>query len=276
MDISAYIESGIVETFVLGQASVQEQQEIACLSKIYPELATYIKEVEADFGTFAQQYQQTPPPRLKADIMAAIAQVNQDEPVGFLNNAPTATPQPSEVAAPTKEVKVVRLNRSVYFAAAASAFIAVAMGVLLILQNNKTEALQNQTDAIALENAKIEGDLKNAQQTLAILTNPNNNVVQLKGTAKFPDATATVYWDNTTGQVHIHAPSLAVLPADKVYQLWILVDGVPVDMGVFSNPVALSTMKNTMVGQTFAITIEKAGGSISPTLEEMVVVGNVS
>ena len=68
------------------------------------------------------------------------------------------------------------------------------------------------------------------------------------------------------------------LPKGKQYQLWALVDGKPVDAGLLDMEVASTTfqkVKNVMQAQTFAITIENVGGSESPTLSTLHVLGNV-
>jgi anti-sigma-K factor RskA len=66
--------------------------------------------------------------------------------------------------------------------------------------------------------------------------------------------------------------------ADEQYQLWTIVDGSPVDMGVIDNNfqeklLAMKAVKGSPAA--FAITLEKAGGSPTPTLEEMYVMGEV-
>ena len=62
----------------------------------------------------------------------------------------------------------------------------------------------------------------------------------------------------------------------KQYQLWALVDGKPVDAGmVDANCTTVCKMKNIPKAQAFAITLEKAGGSPSPTMEAMYVFGKV-
>ncbi len=38
MNISAYIDSGILEEYALGIVSPQEKQEVECLTQVYPEL----------------------------------------------------------------------------------------------------------------------------------------------------------------------------------------------------------------------------------------------
>jgi anti-sigma-K factor RskA len=62
------------------------------------------------------------------------------------------------------------------------------------------------------------------------------------------------------------------------YQLWALVDGKPVDLGVFDSTdktIGLKDMKSIGNAQTFAVTLEPRGGSVSPTLEKLMVIGNI-
>jgi anti-sigma-K factor RskA len=60
------------------------------------------------------------------------------------------------------------------------------------------------------------------------------------------------------------------------YQLWAIVDGKPVSAGIYSedkdSQIVLSKIENP---QAFAITLEKQGGSIVPTMENMFVIGNI-
>jgi anti-sigma-K factor RskA len=67
------------------------------------------------------------------------------------------------------------------------------------------------------------------------------------------------------------------LAQENQYQLWAIIDGKPVDAGVFDGNLAgLVKMKEIPSGaKTFAVTIEPRGGNASPTLEKMQVVGNV-
>ena len=60
--------------------------------------------------------------------------------------------------------------------------------------------------------------------------------------------------------------------------MWTIVDGKPVDMGMidaeFSNRL-LPMKASSPNAVAFAITLEKEGGSPSPTMEEMYVMGKV-
>lgn len=64
------------------------------------------------------------------------------------------------------------------------------------------------------------------------------------------------------------------------YQLWALVNGKPVDLGVFDVKAdtthILLKMKEIGSAQAFAVTLEKRGGVASPTMDQMIVMGGVS
>ena len=70
---------------------------------------------------------------------------------------------------------------------------------------------------------------------------------------------------------------MRTLAQENQYQLWAIIDGKPVDAGVFDTSLAgLLKMKEIGNGAAaFAVTIEPRGGKASPTLETMQVVGNV-
>jgi anti-sigma-K factor RskA len=70
---------------------------------------------------------------------------------------------------------------------------------------------------------------------------------------------------------------MKALSLENQYQLWAIVDGKPIDAGVFdSNLSGLVKMKDITSGaSTFAVTIEPRGGSVSPSLHTMQVVGNI-
>ncbi|HEY4654886.1 MAG TPA: anti-sigma factor, partial [Cyclobacteriaceae bacterium] len=60
------------------------------------------------------------------------------------------------------------------------------------------------------------------------------------------------------------------------YQLWGIVDGKPVDAGVFdSDADGLIPMQRIRGASAFAVTIEPRGGNQQPTLSTLQVIGNV-
>ncbi len=135
-------------------------------------------------------------------------------------------------------------------------------------------------------------DLANAQQKISqqneaniamnrdidVMTDKNSKPVVLNGTPHAPEALAKIFWMKNTGEVYIDPSYLPSVPAGKQYQLWAIVDGKPVSGGMISTEKGtyhIQKMKSFGKADAFAITLEKAGGSPTPTMEEMVVISEI-
>ena len=62
---------------------------------------------------------------------------------------------------------------------------------------------------------------------------------------------------------------------EKQYQLWEIVNGKTVDAGMLDNCTGLCKLKNIPSAQAFAITLENKGGSPTPTMSALYVMGAV-
>ena len=87
-----------------------------------------------------------------------------------------------------------------------------------------------------------------------------------------------VYWNNITHQVFLDNCGLQNPGDGKVYQLWAMKDGKPIDAGTFDKTSFHSNLQNMKAidnAQAFAVTIENNGGSSVPTLSTMQVLGKI-
>ena len=76
--------------------------------------------------------------------------------------------------------------------------------------------------------------------------------------------------------IHTNLPSV---PEGMQYQLWAIIDGKPVDAGMISTEKGIyhiQKMKSFGRAEAFAITLEKAGGSPTPTMDQMYVIAKIS
>lgn len=281
MNTKEYIASGILESYVLGQCSEQEQQEVACLSKIYPEIKQELDALERAFEGYLRADAPPAPedlwesleqqlPNRVAPEASVLAPDNQTEPSIDLDEAVAPTP------------KVFQMNYLVTLAAAAS----LVFAFVALWQANKSRSAATQIEAQAIAIQQLEADLdavaQSAQQNLAVL-NAINQVgtqrIQLNGTPNnAPEKAALVYWNAAQQTVLVHKGSLPQNPENFQYQLWALVDGTPVDLGVFDaldNSEVLA-MKGIGKAQAFAITLETHGGNPTPNLEMLFAIGNTA
>jgi cell division protein FtsL len=137
--------------------------------------------------------------------------------------------------------------------------------------DQKVSGAQNKVDELNTKLASLDTyrRLKNDATMTA---------VKLASTKPGIEQQAEVFWNKHTGDLYIDFSALPQTAAGKQYQLWFIRDGKPIDAGVInlSDAAIIQKMKNCPGAQTFAITIEKEGGSPAPTLDQMVVAGNVT
>lgn len=94
-----------------------------------------------------------------------------------------------------------------------------------------------------------------------------------------PSAKMMVAWSAVKKKVMIDMAGmqLPVNDASHQYQLWALVNGKPVDLGVFdraeADTINMKLMKPVALAGAFAVTLEPRGGSVNPTMTEMVAIG---
>nr|WP_236676092.1 anti-sigma factor [Chryseolinea lacunae] len=193
-------------------------------------------------------------------------------------------------AAPKAEAKVVPLTptqpaASVWkFAAAASITLALISSYLAYDYWSKWKRTENNLAELIAQNQQVAQDYNRVNQRLdkleddlKITDDPSFKRVILNGTPNAPQAMASVYWKESSKEVYLSLQSLKQLSKENQYQLWAIIDGKPVDAGVFDGDFAgLLKMKDIGSGAAaFAVTVEPRGGKASPTLETMQVVGNV-
>ncbi len=278
MDIQAYISSGILESYILGTASSQEKQEVECMSHIYPEIKEELHAIELAMESFAFRSKEVVPVHVKTDLLAAI------------DNLPQEKEEQDKTTSSPKEAKIVALESEIQGAGswkwlAAAAVIGFIITASLLYSGNQQQnqyVAQLETAAEEkqqLENtlASIRAEMETTQEQIAFLSNENTAKIILKGTEAHPETQSTVYWNPNTQKGMMSIQNLPAPPSEQDYQLWAIVDGSPVDMGVVTINTEINTLQaipDVRGAQAFAITLEKKGGSPTPNLEQLYVIGN--
>ena len=80
MNTKEYIESGILETYVIGSASEQEEQELLRYKEQYPEIKNALQDLELDMEHIAEHMAITPPPHLWTKISDEINELTIAQP----------------------------------------------------------------------------------------------------------------------------------------------------------------------------------------------------
>lgn len=245
MNIKEYIESGIIESYVMGLASGPERAEFERLCAEHPELVAARRKFEEKLESYAAENAVPPPPEVKVKVFKAI--INME-------NSTSS-----------------RSSGLLKFLAAASIVLLVAMAYLYFQTRQENRDLSGANDRLRDKVTETDSLLKRIAGEQKAISDSNTLVVNMVGTRSAPKSSANVYWDSTSSKVYLIVRNMPQLPSDQQYQLWALIDGKPADLGVFdaNDQKVILQMKNTRKAQAFAITIEKKGGSSSPTLEKM-------
>lgn len=265
MNVTEYIESGILESYVVGAVSEQERREVQCLSSIYPEIQQELDQLALSLENYALLHSVEPPADLKSRIMAELTFEQSTEPI--------IRPMPVDF---TKDRPTFK----------ASWIVAASVGLLMfVLSFFLLARLRSNQDSLAkLQNAnsslqKEVNQLKDQQQLLALLRQPGSRTVALHGNEKAPNGDMLVFWNPKTREVAVEVHSLPALQPDQQYQLWSLVGGKPVDAGVFDATTANQQIQKLRRqidrADAFAVTVEKRGGSPTPTLTTLLAMANV-
>jgi anti-sigma-K factor RskA len=272
--IEAYISSGVIESFVLGQLNESETKELLQYAEEHEEVRKAIDEAEETLFALGQEGSIAPPAPSKNALFADLGLEMGSEKVDSEEKL-----RPEEIKNETKSFSIYP-----YLSAAASivAVIGIALSVYFYNQWQETESrlsniiAQNQT--MAQQYNVVKNQMEQYAENVEVLRQPGIETVPMNGLDIAPEAQAFVHWNKKTNEVFLNAKKMPANELDSQYQLWAIVDGTPVDMGVFDvagDMTSLLKMKTTGKASAFAVTLEPRGGSENPTMEKMYVIGQI-
>lgn len=261
MDVQEYIASGILELYVAGILSDKENLEIANYAKEYPEIQKEIEAIEASILELSKKAS----PGLNYSFSSIMGRIN-------------------------REVNVITLNERrspvmMYVGWAAS--ILLAIGLFWVYQQNQElksdlEIVEQQNTTLEQQIADTDSSLEKTKELLNTIRDQNISVIPLGGQEVSPSSFAKAYWNKENQKVFIDAKGLPEPPDGFVYQVWSLKLSplTPTSMGLLedfsSDENKVFALNNPNESEAFGITLEPAGGSESPTLEQLYTLGVVS
>jgi anti-sigma-K factor RskA len=245
VNIQEYIASGKLEACVLGMASQQELQELEQLCQTYPEVKEAKEAFELQLEATAMTAAMPAPAHLKEKIW-----------------------QQLEMPVPATQPGIVKTFSFYKYAAAAAIILLVSsIGFNWYFYNKYQSSLAQYnslyatTQQMAKNSEAQQTKLGQYENTIQLLSNPAYVPVTLNGQPVAPSSLATVYWNKQTAEVFLLSNNLPAPNTDMQYQLWAIVDGVPVNAGFIdiTTGKTLVKCKNISSAQAFAITLEKKG-----------------
>ena len=261
-----YIESGILENYLLGIVSESERQEVEFMAKKHLEIQTELTAIEDALAIYSKQHAVPMPEGLVNKILKKVEQLEQ-----MKSNE-------KNVEKPVKSFKVWATVLGL------AATILTFVCIYFFNENNDLNIQLNQSqiafDTLQTNCNETQNKLTKLENYLNITHDRNYTPIIMKGETleKAPRAIASVFYNPTDQKAYLEIENLPEPPSDKQYQLWAIVGGVPQSMDVFDvvlGPEGLIEVPFHANAQAFAVTLEPKGGKDSPTLEEMYVIGNV-
>ena len=259
-NIQEYLESGILELYVYGALPEAEQEEVSRVLKKYPELRQEVEQIEDALR----------------ELSSAAAPY---EPQGLLLSL-------KEKIGSKKKSKL-RISRN--YAAIAGWAASILLLIGLFMMYNANQDLNERLTALELEQTELKTqiveareDAEKTEQLLDALRTRNIERVQLQGQDYAPSAYATAYWNKDRDLTYIDVQDLPAPPEGMVYQVWSLKLNPlsPSSIGILEdfeeNSSKIFVVDNKYDSEAFGITLEPTGGSESPTLEKLIVLGAVS
>jgi anti-sigma-K factor RskA len=276
-DIKAYIETGILELYVLGDISQTEKFQVEEMAEKYPEIKAELAEIERSLEAYALANEVQPPDHLRDKVLNSLVTnfaLDNSFPTKGITHTEDETRYANDNIVALPSAKPINFYKYA-FAASMLALIASVFGLLAL--NSQLKESNEVIASLQTKNTSFANNVKYMENEITVLHDPEVKVLKLQGLPKVPGAQLTVAWSPKKKRVMINLEDMKLTANDKAhqYQLWAIVDGKPVDLGVFdankADTTGMKEMKSVANAVMFAVTLEKHGGVPSPTMSEMVV-----
>ena len=241
--------------YALGALEMEDRVRFeALLAAGDAEARAALRDFESTVAGLAAETAEAVPPDVKAALLARIDAEGRSR--GTLTQILSA----ARPAPPRRSVWTV-----VAVGAMAAAIAAIAVGLAV------STVYDRRISQLAREQALLKEELTRQEELVSMLQDPATRVVALSGLPPAPEARARMLWHATAGGLLV-AQGLPPAPAGKAYELWAIAGtGAPVPAGVFAvdargvGSLRVAPLRSGGPPDTFAVTLEPAGGVAAPT-----------
>ncbi|MEO5823695.1 MAG: anti-sigma factor [Vicinamibacteraceae bacterium] len=266
----------------LGVLSAEERAELTQAMAADADLAAEVRQLEDTAGALGGVVAQVDPPaRLRARVLA-VAGIEAEDAA----NAAPGSASVTAIGSRSRGGDGVAPGRGAshalpgWLAAAAALVLASGLGLWALQLRGSLEAMNARVDRAEAEVVRIQRTVDEAQQQTRVLQAHNSVLfapdtlrVDLAGEGSAPTSKARAFMSRHSG-LAFAADQLPALPADKVYQLWVVPQGdkpVPINAGLLAPDASghaslfFDMPANVPLAAALAVTVEPAGGVPAPT-----------
>ena len=241
--------------YALGTLETEERAQFeALLAGGDHDARTALRDFEATLVGLAGETAETPSPGVKASLMARIDAADRSR------ATLVQMPSPSRPALRRRSLWTVVAAGAI---AAGIAAVAVGLGVSTVYDRR--------IERLAREEAQLKQELARQESLVAMLRDPATRIVALSGLPAAPEAKGRMLWHETAGGLLV-AQGLPPAPEGKAYELWAMAGkSAPMPAGAFTvdargiGSLRVSPLRGGEPPDTFAVTLEPAGGVPAPT-----------
>ncbi len=243
--IKIFLDSDLLEKYLLGSTSDQENLQVERYIAMHPEVRETYAELQDNLEAFAKMHALKTPEGLKEKILARI-----------------------------KSENVGRRRFFRYAIAASFATLLFAGASYFFWEQNQNLQQENAivTNQIKVLEADMREQLEDVRNQFIVLQNPQTKRYHVKGNTKARELKAVAYINPVKKLSYINVSKLPNLPENQCFQMWAEVNGKMLNLGVIEE----ASDKDKLLALPYAdqavgyITIEPKGGNETPTVENIV------
>ena len=260
-----FINSGILELYIFGVTTEEENREVQEMARQHAEVRAEILSIEKAIIDLSYSVS----PQLSPEVYHRIRKElidKHDDKEGVVQLQP-------------------RRSAASYIGWAAAVVLLGCLGVQYFMYDQEVEqkeAATKERDKYEQLCASTSKDNEQKEKALRVIRAKNSAIVNLGGQQAAPDSYAKVYMNDAENEFYVDIAGLPPAPEGKVYQVWALMLNpiTPTSIGVLdkdklAGSEGIIKVDNFEGVQAFGITLEPAGGSPSPTMEQLYTLGEV-
>jgi len=246
MDIQSFIQSGLLEAYVLGQCSAEERAQVERMAAEHVEVRAELNSIQVSLEGYAAAHAVQPPDWMKTSIMERLTQETPGQ-------APPDTPAPGASKFPLRLFQILA-----FLLAAACAFLFLRQKEM----GRENQELKLKTDSIQKELVACNQEVQKPDPIAELVCNPGTQRILVSD----GKGISTIVYYNAELKRMAYDPYNIPTPNDGThYQFWAIVDGKPVSMGMKAGNMCES-LRNVENAIAFAISEEdKPEGNPAPT-----------
>lgn len=252
-DIYSFLESGLLEKYVLGDTTVSESEKVESYISEYPEVQSKYDKLQENLEILSQLHAVEPP---KGTLQNILTQLD-DKPV----------------------IKMVtKQSKTTFWYSIASTAAAVFFAALATFFYYQKQQLMDENQVVVDEIFDLRSDIENTNNKLESvmkqfmrLNNPETEKYIIRGNNRAKDLKTVAYINPKEKTSMIEVVSLPQLPDQQCYQMWAQMNDKMVNLGILDpRERDLKQIPYTEDALGINITIEPKGGNETATLENSV------